>query len=129
MYDNIDYYCHHHHHHHHYAAVVSHGWVKASACRLQVSLLCAVLCQIVSLQYLSRSSLHRLAGLPCHLFLSLWSPSGDMQGTSVVFGAVDMPFPGPFRFFSHILYLAQMLVFLSFLFLLFLIFYINSKSQ
>ena len=25
---------------------------------------------IVSLQYLSRSSLHRLAGLPCHLFLS-----------------------------------------------------------
>ena len=31
---------------------------------------CAVLCQIVSLQYLSRSSLHRLAGLPCCLFLS-----------------------------------------------------------
>ena len=27
-------------------------------------------CHIVSLQYLSRSSLHRLAGLPCHLFLS-----------------------------------------------------------
>ena len=31
---------------------------------------CAVLCQIVSLQYLSRSSLHRLAGLPCRLCLS-----------------------------------------------------------
>ena len=31
---------------------------------------CAVLCHIVSLQYLSRSSLHRLAGLPCRLFLS-----------------------------------------------------------
>ena len=36
------------------------------------SLSCAVLCQIVSLQYLSRSSLHRLAGLPCRLFLSYY---------------------------------------------------------
>ena len=33
-------------------------------CRLQMNLSCAVLCHIVSLQYLSRSSLHRLAGLP-----------------------------------------------------------------
>ena len=49
---------------------MSRGWGKASACRLQVSLSCAVLCQIVSLQYLSRSSLHRLGGLPCRLFLS-----------------------------------------------------------
>ena len=49
---------------------MSRGWAKASACRLQVSLSCAVLCQIVSLQYLSRSSLHRLAGLCCRLFLS-----------------------------------------------------------
>ena len=31
---------------------------------------CAVLCQIVSLQYFSRSSLHLLAGLSCRLFLS-----------------------------------------------------------
>ena len=46
------------------------GWAKASVCRLQVSLSCAVLCHIVSLQYLARSSLHRLAGLPCRLFLS-----------------------------------------------------------
>ena len=44
---------------------MSRGWAKASACRLQVSLSCDVLCQIVSLQYLSRSSLHRLVGLPC----------------------------------------------------------------
>ena len=44
-------------------------WAKASPCRLHVSLYCAVLCQIVSLKCLSRSSLHRLAGLPC-LFLS-----------------------------------------------------------
>ena len=55
--------------HHHWAAVVSRGWAKASACCLQVSQSCAVLCQIVSLQYLSRSPLHRLAGLPCRLFL------------------------------------------------------------
>ena len=50
-----------------WAAEVSRGWVKAPACRL---LSCAVLCHIVSLQYLSTSSLHRLAGLPYHLFLS-----------------------------------------------------------
>ena len=113
VYDNIDYYC--HHHHHHYAAVVSHGWAKASACRLQVSLSCAVLCQIVSLQYLARSSLHCLAGLPCHLFLLLWCPSGDTRGPSVFFEAVDMPLPGPFRFsqlliisITFVLYLAQM---------------------
>ena len=57
-------------HHHHWAAVVSRGWAKALACRLHVSLSCAVLCQIVSLQNLSRSSFHRLADLPCRLFLS-----------------------------------------------------------
>ena len=49
---------------------MSRGWAKASACRLQITLFCAFLCHIVSLQYLSRSSLHRLAGLPCRLFLS-----------------------------------------------------------
>ena len=73
---------------------MSRGCVlKASACRLQVSLSCAVLYHIVSLQYLSRSSLHRLAGLPCRLFLS--------YGLQVVFEAVDMPCPGSFHF-SHI---------------------------
>ena len=55
--------------------IVSRGWAKASACRLQVSpgtvsLVCAALCQIVSLQYLSRSSHRRFVGLPCRLFLS-----------------------------------------------------------
>ena len=49
---------------------MSRGWAKASACRLQITLSYAFLCHIVSLQYLSRSSLHRLAGLPCRLFLS-----------------------------------------------------------
>ena len=37
--------------------IVSRGSAKASACRLKVSLVSIVLCQIVSLQYLSRSSL------------------------------------------------------------------------
>ena len=41
------------HHRHHWAAVVSNGWANASECRLQVSLTCAALCQIMSLQYLS----------------------------------------------------------------------------
>ena len=36
-------------HHHHWAAVVSRGWAKASACRLQITLSCAVLCHIVSI--------------------------------------------------------------------------------
>ena len=53
-----------HHHNHHWVDVVSRGWAKTSARRLQVSLYCAVLCQIVSLQYLSRSSFH-----PCRIFL------------------------------------------------------------
>ena len=81
---------------------MSRGWAKASACRLQITLSCAVLRHIVSLQYLSRSSLHRLAGLPLSYFLVIWSPSGDTRGPSVVFEAVDMPCPGPFHF-SHCL--------------------------
>ena len=98
---------------------VSRVWAKASACCLQITLSCAFLCHIVSLQYLSRSSLHRLAGLPCRIFLS-WPPSGDTRGPSVVFEAVDMPCPGPFHFSYSVDYiydlcppLTQMLVFLS----------------
>ena len=49
---------------------MSCGWAKAAPCRLQVSLSCAALCQIVLLQYLSRSCPHRLAGLPNRIFLS-----------------------------------------------------------
>ena len=56
---------------------------------------CAVLCQIVSLQYLSRSSLHRLAGLPCCLFFSY----GLQVVTSEVHRlAVHVLCPGPFHF-------------------------------
>ena len=58
-----------HHHRHHWAPEVSHGWAKASGCRLWISLSCAVLCNIVFLMYLSRSSCFRLAGLPWRLFV------------------------------------------------------------
>ena len=83
-----DYRIGHHHHHryyHYWAVVVFRGWAswaRASACHL---LSCAVLCQIVSLKYLSRSFLHRLLS-----FLVIWSPSGDARGPSVVFQAVDI---------------------------------------
>ncbi len=79
---------------------MSRSWAKASACRLQVNMYCPVLCRIVSLQHLSRSTHHRLAGLPCRLFLYLWSPSCDTLGPSVVFEAVDIPCPRLFHF-SH----------------------------
>ena len=56
-------------HRHHWAAVVFRCLAKvASSCRLRVSLSCAVLCLVLSLQ--SRSSLRRLPGLSCRLFLS-----------------------------------------------------------
>ena len=77
---------------------MSRGWAKASACRLQCILSCAFLCHIVSLQYLSRSSIHRLAGLPCRLFLSYGLQVVCHRGPSVVFEAVDMPCPRPFHF-------------------------------
>ena len=79
-----------------------------------------VLCHIVSLQYLSRSSLHRLAGLPCRLFLS--------YGLQVVTRAVHRsslrrlicPAQDHFIFLTvliksmtFVLSLTQMLVFLS----------------
>ena len=64
---------------------MSRGWAKASACRLQVTMSSAVLCHIVSLQYLSRSSLHRLAGLPCRLVLSygLQVVTGEVHRSSL----------------------------------------------
>ena len=73
-------------HHHHQAAGVSR----------------AVLCHIVSLQYLSRSSLHRLAGLPCRIFLpyffmvSKWWYAGSIDRLWCGWYAC----PGPFDF-SH----------------------------
>ena len=81
-----------------WAAVVSRGWAKDSACRLQVSLSCPVLCQIVSLQYLSTSSLHRLAGLPC-LFLSygLQVVTREFHRSSLIVNYINdfCPLPGP----------------------------------
>ena len=67
---------HHHHNHHHQAAVVSRGWANASACRFQITLSCAVLCHIVSLQYLpGRLSIARLVSLvvfSCHMVSKWW---------------------------------------------------------
>ena len=59
----------------------------------------AVLCHIVSLQYLSRWSLHRLAGLPCRLFLSygLQAVKREVHRSSL---GNWLPCPGPFHF-SH----------------------------
>ena len=80
---------------------MSSGWAKASACRLQVSQSCAVLCHIVSLQYLFRSSHLRLSS-----FLVIWSPrlSGETRGPSVVFEAVDVTCPGPLHLSSIAVY-------------------------
>ena len=49
----------------------------------EVSLFCVDLCQIVSLQYLSTSSLHRLAGLPLCLFLSYYRGGGGRDSTGL----------------------------------------------
>ena len=64
--------------HHHWAAVVSRGWAK---------LACLVLSSVRL--WRSRSSLHRLAGLPCRLFLSYGFQVVDTRGRSVDFEAVD----------------------------------------
>ena len=70
---------------------------KASACRLQVSLSCSVLCQIVSLQYIYPDRLST-AWL---VSLGVWSPRGHTLGPSVVLDAVDVPSSGPLHC-SHI---------------------------
>ena len=79
---------------------MSRGWAKASACLLQVSLSCAVPCQIVSLQYLSRSLFTACPGRLCSLssFLVIWSPSGDTGGPSVVLRRLMCPAQDHFIF-------------------------------
>ena len=101
---------------------MSRGWAKASAYHLQITLSCAVLCHIVSLQYLSRSFLHRLAGLPCRLFLSygLQVVTREVHRSSLrqlicpaqdhfIFLSVDYIYES----MTFVLSLTQMLVFLS----------------
>ena len=104
---------------------MSRGWAKASACCLQTILSCAFLCHIVSLQYLSRSSLHRLAGLPCRLFLSygLQLVTREVHRSSL--RRLICPAQDHFIFLivliismTFVLSLTQMLVFLSFHFCL-----------
>ena len=106
---------------HHWAAAVSRVWAKASACRLQVSMSCAVLCQIVSLQYLSRSSFHRLAGLPKALSYGLQVVTREVHRSSS--RRLICPAQDHFIFLAlliiklsmtFVLSLTQMLVFLSF---------------
>ena len=48
---------------------MSSSWAKTSACRLQISMSCVVLQYRVA-PVLSRSTVHRLAGLRCRLFLA-----------------------------------------------------------
>ena len=100
---------------------MSCGWAKASACCLHVSLSCVVLCRIMSRQYLCRSSLHRLAGLPCRPFLSygLQMVTREDHGSSL--RRLVCPAQDHFVFFlsvviismTFVLSLTQMLVFLS----------------
>ena len=85
--------------HHHWAVVVYRGWAKASSCHLQVSLYCAVLCQIVSLSHGICPGCLSTAWLVSLVVFS-WSPNGDTRGPSVFF---DIPWPGPLHF-SHIAY-------------------------
>ena len=94
-------------------------WAKASACRLQITLSSAVLCHIMSLQYLFRQVVSPPLGWsPLSSFLVIWSPGGDTRVPSVVFEAVDMPCPGAFHFFltlniiamTFVLPMTQMLV-------------------
>ncbi len=58
------------HHHYHCSAGVSRGWAKASACRFQICLSYAILCQMVPFEYSSSLSLHHFAGLPLDRFPS-----------------------------------------------------------
>ena len=99
---------------------MSRGWAKASACRLQITLSCAVLCHIVLLQYLSRSSLHLSVFLPCRLFLSygLQVVTREVHRSSLM--RLICPAQDHFIFLTvliismtFVLSLTQMLVFLS----------------
>ena len=85
------------HHNHHWVAAAFRVWAKATACRLQISLSCVVLFQIVSLQYLSKWSLHGLAG-HTKSFLAIWSPGANKCDPSVAIETVDVPSPGPLHF-------------------------------
>ena len=78
---------------------MSRGWAKASACCLQMTVLCCPLPYRVAPVFVQVVS-PPLGWSPLSSFLVIWSPSGDARGPSVVFEAVNMPCPGPFHF-SH----------------------------
>ena len=79
---------------------MSRGWAKASACRLQLILYCAVLCHNRIAPVFVQVVSPPLGCSPLSHFLVIWSPSGETRRPSIVFEAVDMPCPGPFHF-SH----------------------------
>ena len=84
--DTNEYLCYIHHHPHHWAAVVSRGRVKASACRPQVGLSCAVLCQIMSLLHTFVQVISPPLGWsPLSSCIVVWSPRIDTRGPFVVF--------------------------------------------
>ena len=98
---------------------MSRGLAKASACRLQITLSCAVLRHIVSIQYLSRSSLHRLTGVPCRIFLSYGLQVVIREVHRSSFRRLICPAQDHFIFLtvliismSFVLSLTQMLIFL-----------------
>ena len=79
--------------------VVSRGWAKASACRLQITLpyrVAPVVVQVVS---------PPIGWSPLSSFLVIWSSSGDTRGPSVVFEAGDMPCRGPFHSYHSVDYI------------------------
>ena len=98
---------------------MSRVWAKASACRLQITPSCVFRCHIVSLQYLSRSSLHRLAG-PLSFFLSYGLQVVAREVNRSSLRRLICPAQDNFMFLTvliisriFVLSLTQMLVFLS----------------
>ena len=86
--------------HQHWAAVVSRGWAKVSACRLQVSLSYATLCRSchssICQGRVSIASLISLVSFYCQMV----GLSKVKRGPSVVFEPVDVPCPRATSF-SH----------------------------
>ena len=88
-----------HRHHHHCAAVVSRGWAKASACRLQVSLYSS---------YDFSDALHMRSIMRCPLpyrvapvFVQVISSLLSLVVFSYMVSTVDVPCPWPLHLFSH----------------------------
>ena len=91
---------------------MSRGWAKASACRLQITVLCCPLPYRVAPVFVQVVS-PPLGWSPFSSFLVIWSPSGGTRGPFVVFEAVDMPCQGPFHFSHSVHYIYDFCPFLD----------------